>query len=302
MRDGCAAWSRTCGEPLHGTASRARRWVLFEHPGAWGSDVLRDGTLPSTLAAHLDELSRTLPARVLLVRRPGRRRERSPRRTLLVGVSGPQEGWVEELRLDAPADLLDVDLEALGRHRSVGGTAVERPTYLVCTNGRHDPCCAEYGRPVVDALAPVLDERVWECSHVGGDRFAANLVCLPEGIFYGRLDPDTALAAVAAHEAGEVALSHWRGRSDVPFLVQAAEAYVRRELQLSGVADLVPDGAQQHDDGRVTVRFRGRDGQRLAAAVRRTTDATARSLTCAGSPQAAVLHELVEVVELTSGE
>jgi hypothetical protein len=87
---------------------------------------------------------------------------------------------------------------------------VTEPLYLVCTNGRHDPCCAEYGRPVARPSTELVGERVWECSHVGGDRFAGNLVCLPDGVFYGHLDPATALRAVAAHE-GAVLLEHWRG-------------------------------------------------------------------------------------------
>ena len=56
------------------------------------------------------------------------------------------------------------------------------PLVLVCTNGRHDPCCATFGRPLARVLREGAQrDDVWECSHIGGDRFAANIVILPEG-------------------------------------------------------------------------------------------------------------------------
>ena len=41
-------------------------------------------------------------------------------------------------------------------------------------------------------MAALLAERdpdaVWECSHIGGDRFAATMLLFPHGINYGRAD------------------------------------------------------------------------------------------------------------------
>ena len=55
------------------------------------------------------------------------------------------------------------------------------------------------------ALAEHWPEAVWECSHVGGDRFAANVVVLPDGFYYGQLDPESAVATVRSHLTGAVA-------------------------------------------------------------------------------------------------
>ena len=71
------------------------------------------------------------------------------------------------------------------------------PLYLVCTHGRHDACCALRGRPVALELDRVRPGRVWETSHVGGDRFAANLLVLPTGEVYGRVLPFAASDLVA---------------------------------------------------------------------------------------------------------
>jgi hypothetical protein len=293
-RDSCVARSKACGEPLHGTASRARRWILFEHPGAWGADVLADATLPATTSRHLRTLARETPARVLLLRRaPGVPRE-VPERTLFVGVTTPTGGWFERFDLARGDDLHDVDLAPLAEERSVGGTPVHDPFYLVCTNGKHDACCAEFGRPVVDALAPRLGDRLWESSHVGGDRFAGNLVCLPAGEFYGHLDAATAGAVVDAHEAGELDLDRWRGRSSVPFAVQSAEAFARTELGLTR-DDELRFAASHRSGSRTTVRFDRADAGTCEVTVDRDRDATERRLTCSGEPVLPPVHRLVEI-------
>jgi hypothetical protein len=294
VRDGCAARSRGCDEVLHGTASRARRWLLVEHPGAWGADVLADDTLPPRIASHLSFLTGTTPARTLLLRRPGATPPDDLSRTVLVGVTTPGGGWFERFDLEHPDELLGLDLAPLGEERSCGGTPLDEPVYLVCTNGKHDACCAEYGRPVVDRLRSRLAGRLWECSHVGGDRFAGNLVALPTGVFYGHLDADTAEVVVDAHERGELDLGRWRGRSSLPFPVQSAEAFLRLELDLTREDDLRFVG-QRRDGDTVHARFERPDGRRVGATVRRRRDDRERQLTCSGVPVLPPVHDLVEL-------
>ena len=44
----------------------------------------------------------------------------------------------------------------------------------------------------------VEDGWVWQSSHVGGDRFAGNLVVLDDGVYYGRVEPSDAWPVVEA--------------------------------------------------------------------------------------------------------
>ena len=269
--------------------------MLVEQPGAWGSDAIHESALPAAVADHLMELSRELPARVLLIRRVGGRYDDAPRRTVMAGVSlVGGGGWLERLWLEQIEDLLTTDLSPVSTGRSVGGERLARPTYLVCTNGKHDVCCATYGLPVARALDGVLDDRVWECSHVGGDRFAGNLVCLPDGVLYGHLDPMTAAVAVAAHEEGRMALGSCRGRSALTFVSQAAELLVRDHLALDRLDDLTFLDAAAADDVH-HVRFRASDGRTIAATIRRGRDPARRVLTCGTTPAAAPTHELLDL-------
>jgi hypothetical protein len=79
------------------------------------------------------------------------------------------------------------------------------------------------------ALSHVGDA-VWQSSHVGGHRFAANLVCLPHGIYYGRVRPETAEQIIDRYRDDQLDLAHYRGRACYPPEAQAAEYFLRSEL------------------------------------------------------------------------
>jgi hypothetical protein len=79
---------------------------------------------------------------------------------------------------------------------------------------------------------------VYECSHLGGHRFAANVLVLPDGLCFGRLDARSAPALAGELEAGRLPLEHLRGRSGLAPEEQASEILIRRELGLTGLDDL----------------------------------------------------------------
>jgi hypothetical protein len=125
--------------------------------------------------------------------------------------------------------------------RRIGASESQAPDgrrYLVCTNGARDPCCAIRGPAVAQTLERVRPGQVYECSHLGGHRFAANVLVLPDGLCFGRLDARAAPALADELDAGRLPLEHLRGRTAFEPKQQAAEILVRRELGLDGLADL----------------------------------------------------------------
>ncbi|MGI8806977.1 MAG: sucrase ferredoxin [Acidimicrobiales bacterium] len=275
----CSAVSMAYDEPLQATASIVRNWLLVEHPGAWGPAALTESGLPPAVATGLDERARRHGFRVLLLRRPERPSDGS--RQCFVAHSGRHRRWIEQRVVDDIAELLDVDFSPLLDGEPVGfGTPRDAPLYLVCTNGRHDQCCANLGRPVARALHARADEAVWESSHYGGDRFAGNLVCLPHGMYFGRLSPVDAQRVVEAYERGVIDLDTYRGRSGEPFAAQAAEHFLRRQEALLGVDDLVVSGYQRHEQGVVEVRFDGPNGRAYDVRVQVRPALEPRPLSC----------------------
>lgn len=289
----CSAHSLALGESLHGTASTVRGWVLIEEPGPWGADALRDSRLDSKLVGELEEMSKQLRLRVLLVRRHGR--STPQRRHCFLARTGRGEGWVQEVLLRDPTEVLDLDLEALARGRSPGLAPVSHPLYLVCTQGRHDPCCAELGRTVARALAGRFPHRTWEISHIGGDRFAGNLLVLPHGLYYGRVPPDRAVPLAEAYERGEIEPAYLRGRCAYGFAAQSAECLLRERTGIRGVDDL-PLVSSHRTDAETEVVFAApQEGYYRVRMHTDTADPT-RALTChAGRLSAPPEHHLVDV-------
>ena len=225
----CSGASVLRDEPLAGTASTVRAFLLVENTGPWGVDALRDSRLPAGVGPGLTAAALAARVRVLMIRRHDRLRHQHGMR-LFTAYADPSRPRLEAGVVTDPRELLDLDLASLGRGGSAGLTAVDDPLFCVCTHGKHDACCAERGRPVAQALAQGHPEETWEVSHIGGDRFAGNLLVLPHGLYYGRLDPVNALAAAGAHRSGELDLDHLRGRSGYAMPVQFAEIALRREL------------------------------------------------------------------------
>uniref|UniRef100_UPI00248465B2 sucrase ferredoxin n=1 Tax=Pseudonocardia pini TaxID=2758030 RepID=UPI00248465B2 len=95
-----------------------------------------------------------------------------------------------------------------------------------------DLCCAVEGRALAAAVAETGQVDVWECSHLGGHRFAPTALVLPTGYLYGRLDVQSAVAAAKAAGAGEVETGHCRGRMAWPAAGQVAELAVREHTGL----------------------------------------------------------------------
>jgi hypothetical protein len=112
------------------------------------------------------------------------------------------------------------------------------PLFLVCTHGRRDKCCAKFGYPLYKSLRESAGQSVWQSSHVGGDRFAANLLCFPHGLFYAHMTADTGKAIIKDYEESQLALQNYRGRACYSYPVQAAEFFIRSESGLSGIDDL----------------------------------------------------------------
>lgn len=247
----CSSYSVGYDEDPGGTASRHRGWLLIEQPGAWGRNALLESKLPAEVAEAIDERRREPGVRVLLIRRgPGpstsNRRWAFARTTATDPVLGG--GWVSD-----PAELLDLDLAGMASGEVAVPNAGAGPLIAVCTHGRHDRCCADNGRPVARRLRKAGVD-VWECSHVGGDRFAANVVSFPHGLYHGRVTPATALALVHAYAEGRIHPAGFRGRAAWSPAAQQAEILLRHELDDWGVEALELVG-HDHDGDRHSVRF-----------------------------------------------
>jgi hypothetical protein len=266
--------SRADDESLDATASRVDRWLLIEYRGLWAHDAVAGSTLSAEVKEALRAWRDAEPrSRVIFVRRPERRGREG---LLAFRADSTESGYrARRIEFERHEDLVGLDLDVAGR-------PVEHPLLLVCTHGKHDACCARYGRPLYEAVCEQAeDDWAWQCSHVGGDRFAGNLVALPAGVYLGRVAPGVAWEALDELLAGRIPLGHYRGRCCYSFPVQAADRAVREAAGLRGLDDLrlVRVG---REDAAWRVRFATTTGEGWEVAVERR-DGPLTHLTCSST-------------------
>lgn len=276
----CSSASAERDEPMFATGSWVRGWVLVEVPGAWGEDAIHASAFGEFAPQHWKDELKGRNIRVVCIRshqrvgatdvrvyacaarRPGQRPAQLWRRE--VASLADVVPAVQELRVDQrPHPEWEREDERL---------------LLVCTNGRHDQCCANLGRPLVRALRESRwASQVWECSHIGGDRFAPNLVVLPDSLYFGRVEPDHASSVLSALDDGRIDLSRYRGRTCFSLVEQAVEHFVRGELAIDAIDGVVVESRAA--DGSFLVQLRDR---RVNVRVRRRMVSVAEPLTCKG--------------------
>ena len=275
------------------TAAPARRWLLVEQPGAWGRNALRESQLEPALTARLAQACAERGVRIQVIRRPPDRGEPArPRRWgYVVSDARTPTTWWGDYGQDA--ELLELPFDGSQ------GTPSTEPILLVCTHARHDACCALFGRPVYSSLAKHYPDNTWETSHVGGDRFAANLVILPHGLYYGGLDGETASRVLTAHTDGLIEAAYYRGRSVQPVPTQAAEHYLREYLGERRIDAIVAIDLQQTDNARWVARLAHVDGAEFNVEVATTHTPALHRLTCSAMhPAAARLFDLLSLREV----
>lgn len=258
----CSDGARERGDPMVGTAPPAKRWLLIELEGRWLPTAIDSLGLRPEVRTHLSSLVSASKARVMLIRKVGRRPSGPHRKWCVIDDPATAAGpvltwgtWQVGGELVAAGQVLAAQAAAAKVAKASGTPApeVSPPSspelLLVCTHGKHDVCCATRGRPVAAALDQRWPDETWECSHTGGDRFAANALVLPDGACYGGLDPDVAVTVIAEHYRASPDTAYLRGRTGSPPAEQAAIVAAHRHHPAARwgsftVDDIMSDGGQ----------------------------------------------------------
>ena len=122
---------------------------------------------------------------------------------------------------------------ALSAH---GWTAepVPAPCLAICTQGTRDRCCAKWGFAVFREARSLwragrFPFEPLECSHLGGDRYAATGIVFPSGSMYGHLDRADLQLLGEAEAGGRILAGHYRGRVFEGDLTQIVRAGLARD-------------------------------------------------------------------------
>nr|WP_240437704.1 sucrase ferredoxin [Sciscionella marina] len=262
--------------------------MLIEHPGPWDRLALSSpGLVPEAMAA-LAGWADSANARIALVRRHGRPGNPTrPRRWFRIDARPGHES-VRTGFHDGSVGITDA--------MEVSGQPYERHLTLVCTHGRHDPCCAIRGRRLAAVLAAGDPDGTWECSHIGGCRFAPAMVLLPHGLIYGGVSPHEAPGVVRAYTTGIVDSRFLRGRSSLTPAAQTAQLHARAAIGATGTDDLQVIAATMIDASTWRVEL---TRPNCTVLLRERTVPVDRPLTCAAKPTGRMrVFDLLDLLDL----
>lgn len=268
---------RLTDEPLDGTAPRALWWWLIEAPGPWGAKA------PSTSAVPgVRDLTSEDSRRVLLVR-PTRRDSRYQGPGVRIWVVAGTGGLPVAHDVPDPTDLID--------WAPSGPIAGDRtpplpdiPRLLVCTNAARDACCGVTGRALLRHVG--AQPGLWECSHLGGHRFAPTALDATRGLVYGRLTAPAVVQALDPESTGAELLPLVRG---CPALTPAEQVAQREVWHRTGQR---PRSVAARTDEVVDVVT----GDDTAWIVNLATAPLAeRPVSCGATPEAGTAHVVVSV-------
>jgi hypothetical protein len=253
-RKPCSDQSLARNDPMYGTASAGFSWMLLELPGAWGSSAFLES--PSSIDPRLGRaIVRRVEAakiRIAAIRQHGRR-STTQRWRWFVAHSGVGDEALYRGEVSDPREYLDLALDG------TDGELSTDPLVAVCAHGKHDQCCAVRGRSACKEIAAQYPEFTWECSHLGGDRFAATMLVLPEGLCYGRVDSTDSAELVRLYLDGRLHNRFLRGRTSLPHAVQAAQYFVREAIGDDRIANLSPLNVER-EGHRIRVVLSGESG------------------------------------------
>jgi hypothetical protein len=278
----CSELSRGHGEETFGTASTGEVWLLIEYPYWWGSKAFHESLLSPAVKKHLNRALKTIPRARLLFIKQDRVRDREL--SILIAHCRESNPSITKLTIKDYEQLLDLDFAAFVKSPK-SETVLDSPIYLVCTHGKRDKCCAKFGYPLYKVLRQEMGDGVWQSSHVGGDRFAANLICFPHGLFYAHVTEEAGRRIIIEYSRGRLILDKFRGRACYSNPAQAADFFIRAEAAITGVDELRYLDTERPSALIRRVRFMAVDGSSIHEATLRRVMSEFQSYTTCHSTE-----------------
>lgn len=244
----CSTVSLMVGEDPIGSAVPCDHWLIVELPQPWAKMLWQEHPILKPLLVLIKELfvkhgikiqpiviapdreySRPGYTRIFYYHRPQRLFNQFDKQEFIV----PDE-FALRLAKSILLQLLNQpnELHSFIRYKQLSSHIRE---ILTCTHGNVDIACARFGYPVYQKLRfdyAANSEgklRVWRCSHFGGHQFAPTLVDLPQGHYWGHLQPEVLDNLIYRNSSFAQLYKHYRGWAGLSKFEQIAE----REIFMS---------------------------------------------------------------------
>lgn len=232
----CVQLSVESGEQLFGTAPRVDHWFLLEYRGNWNKEALLNSSLSKEVKDCVGKLLNSFPnSRLQFIKKDV---NNSDNISFYYAKSTEFEPKLYKFSLNSYEDIINLDIKNLIETGEIRDSESDEKLVLICTHGAYDSCCGKFGVPVYNQIKNNNGISVWNTTHVGAHRFSANIVALPEGIYYGRVDPVNVNNLIESHLKGEIYLQCFRGRSCYSQTSQVSDYFLRDKIGKLGIYDI----------------------------------------------------------------
>jgi hypothetical protein len=274
---------------MYGTATTVETWLVLEYNGRWSGDAFRDSKIPEAVKTAINRYIEGFPnPRLQLVKKEKRSGDGIK---LFIAHSREKDPVLSEITLGGYEDLLDESIDEIIKDRSPG---IKEPVFLICTNGEHDKCCGKFGMPVyLGAAGGAYGERTWQTTHIGGHRFASTFVCLPHGLYFGRVrEGKTAEEIFGEYKNGRIELGSYRGRSCYSAPAQAAEYFLRKETGVREISAFYLRDTKE-ESGEIKVDFLSVDDEKIFEVRLRRLDNAFKILKSCGDEERSFIPQYI---------
>ena len=292
----CSLDSLEANEEMYGTATTVETWLVLEYNGRWSGDAFRDSKIPEAVKTAINRYIEEFPnSRLQLVKKEKRGGDGIK---LFIAHSREKDPVLSEITLGGYEDLLDENIDVIIKDRS---SEVKEPIFLICTNGEHDKCCGKFGMPVyLEAAEGAYGQHAWQTTHIGGHRFASTFVCLPHGLYYGRVrEGKTAEEIFGEYKNGGIELGSYRGRSCYSAPAQAAEYFLRKETGIREITAFYLQGMKVENE-EIQVDFQSAHDEKIFNVKLRRLDTAFKILKSCGDKERSFipLFRLIRIEEV----
>ncbi|MGJ3251640.1 MAG: sucrase ferredoxin [Elainellaceae cyanobacterium] len=230
----CCEVSKANGEDPIGSAVKYDQFLFIEFPEPWFKNFVYEhpqlgvihkmakalrqekGTSARVMAIAPDYDANPSQTRILHYQRPSGRFAQFEKQEFII----PQEELIPLAKalLEQPDEMSQFDpyRQQTSHFRDM----------MICTHGSYDLACGRFGYPIYRKLRKDytnLPLRIWRCTHIGGHQFAPTLLDMPEGCYWGHLEPE--ILDLLIHRQGSVSelRAFYRGWAGLAWAEQIAE-------------------------------------------------------------------------------
>lgn len=231
-------------EGLHGTVPLINKLLLIEYNRPWSDEPISKNSLPHELNSYLQEcIDNGIYSRLMFIKNT---QSQNREKINVFAINNcDEQPFANHFEIHSHEELLTTDLAKYFASNSKN--RYNQQLYLVCTNGKVDKCCSKFGLPIYRALQK-YDTPVWECTHITGCRFAPNVVTAPYLHYYGHLTLEDLPELHKSAMNRKIYRSKYRGRTCFTNEEQAAEYFLRQQLDDYNYDNLIKTGISNQSE------------------------------------------------------